>query len=223
MRRPGIASIWSRRLISSRQAVKIFECIDDLDPESLGAGGIEDQHCLVPYLMFTPEAQDRWDTWRSELEKRVRSCALDHAPAFRAHVGKQRSLVPSLALLFHLIEWAAQGGSGPIPLAALDRGIEWCTFVEAHARKLYRVELEPGMEAGRGLLDRFKRGAVEHGATVRDIYQRHWAGLNTAAKVAAALDVLIAYGWARVDTVETDGRPSDRVALHPLLRGLTDG
>jgi Protein of unknown function (DUF3987) len=49
---------------------------------------------------FSAEAQERFGAWRRELEHRIRSGAL--SPAM--HLAKARSLLPKLALIFHLAE-----------------------------------------------------------------------------------------------------------------------
>ncbi len=54
-----------------------------------------------------PGGAGRRDEWRDELEHRLRSDELDHAPAFASHLAKYRSLMPELALIFHLIDVAA--------------------------------------------------------------------------------------------------------------------
>jgi len=56
-----------------------------------------------------------------------------------------------------------------------------------------------------------------------DVYRHHWPGLATADEANAAIDVLEAAGWVRAETMETGGRPTDVLRLHPELRGGADG
>ena len=96
---------------------------------------------------------------------------------------------------------------------------EWCDFLEQHARKLYAQELFPGRSSARVLAQKIEAGKVLHGDLVRDIYaNHHWAELKTASEVTAALEILESFGWVRIETVSTPGRPSERVLLHPDLR-----
>jgi hypothetical protein len=208
-------------------AYGIFKALDRLKPPEG-----ED----IPALRFAPDAQDLFDAWRHELESRLRSEELSTTPTFESHVAKFRSLMPSLALLFHLINVAetfapfatsVDGHSGeivveqipPVSLKAAQRAAAWVDFLECHARKVYASELTPGVEAARALSAKIKAGEVQDGATVRSIYDRHWSGLSTNKQVVAALDVLCSAGWVQIDRVETGGRPSDVVRIHPSFKG----
>jgi Protein of unknown function (DUF3987) len=51
----------------------------------------------VPFLRFDPAAQEHFDSWRADLEQRLR--AEDDHPVLLSHVAKYRSLMPSLALI----------------------------------------------------------------------------------------------------------------------------
>lgn len=110
-----------------------------------------------------------------------------------------------------------------MPLLALELAIQWSEFLEAHARKLYRDELEPGIRAADHLLARMRSGAVQHGASVREIYRHGWTGLNKRERVLVALDVLEACGWVRIESGESseqgDG-PTEIVLLHPSIREI---
>jgi hypothetical protein len=213
----------------------IFERLDNVG-QLLPADVERDSDSQIPSLRFDDEAQQVFDAWRAELEHRLRSGALRDAPAFEAHFSKYRSLMPSLALLFHLVD-AAQGacvgtdstdsgpngsvGGGAVSAAAARLAAAWCAFLELHAAKVYDAELRPGVAAAQALAAKMEAGAIEDGAAVRDIYRRQWSGLTTADQVAAGLAVLEAAHWVRVEeggASERGGRPSERVRLHPDLR-----
>lgn len=115
----------------------IFQQLDQLDPVARGALVSKDS---IPYFQFTDEAQERYDRWRAQLEGRLRSNELDGTPAFAAHLSKYRSLVPSLSLIFHLVELVDRKTAGPISLSALALALQWTEFLENHARKLYAQE-----------------------------------------------------------------------------------
>jgi len=69
-------------------------------------------------LRFSPEAQELFYEWFTQLEWRLRSPELKRTPAFESHLAKYRSLMPTLALLFHLVEVVGTGSIGPVSLAA---------------------------------------------------------------------------------------------------------
>jgi len=69
-----------------------------------------------PFLRFAPDAQALFDVWRAELEATLRSD--DDHPVVISHLAKYRSLMPSLALIVHLIDGLDRGTSGPVSRAA---------------------------------------------------------------------------------------------------------
>ena len=57
-------------------------------------------------------------------------------PALISHCSKYRSLMPSLALIFHVIEAVTRGTGGPVSLAAAERAMAWCDYLAANAADL---------------------------------------------------------------------------------------
>src|SRR5690606_24201348 len=86
------------------RAYDIFAWLDTVAPADVGA---QQEAESIPYLRFDAGGQAVWDAWRSELENRLRSDELSSTPAFESHLAKYRSLMPSLALIFHLVDAAA--------------------------------------------------------------------------------------------------------------------
>src|SRR5262249_37729874 len=81
-------------------AYSLYRRLAELAPERYGAQCESDDD--IPALRFDDAAQEVFDAWRDELENRLLS---DDLPAaLDAHLGKFRSLMPSLALIFHLAE-----------------------------------------------------------------------------------------------------------------------
>jgi putative DNA primase/helicase len=225
----------------------IYETLDRLDREIVREcfGGSDfDGNDEIPALRFSAEAQDLFDQWRSELENRLRSNELASFPAFESHIAKYRSLMPSLALIFHLIGWAAsqQGISeddregfvgsvgNPSPCSGkflngvcfsdAQMAAAWCEYLEAHARKIYAPELQPDLGSARVLADRIREGAVRDGMSVREIYRHDWEGLSSPQDVESAIKVLEDYHWARIEPVASGpigGRPSKVIRLNPSL------
>lgn len=200
------------------RAATVFAGLDTLTAYSVDAacddGGI-------PYLRFTPQAQAVFDAWRDELERRLRSDELDDAPSFASHLSKYRSLMPSLALIFHLIGVAAGEGPGPVGESSARLGADWCDFLELHARKVYTAELAAGASSTIALANKIEAGAVIDKQPVRELYRAQWAGLRTPERVLSGLTGLSELGWLRMETVESTsvgGRPSQVVRLHPELR-----
>jgi putative DNA primase/helicase len=200
------------------RAFSMYAALDGLRPvDASDAGGGP-----VPFVQFAEDAQELWDTWRDELERRLRSHEFDRTPALEAHLAKYRSLMPSLALLSHLADVMSSGTTSadiqPVSLKAAQLGAAWCEFLEQHARKLYGSELQPAVAAARKLAAKIEEQEIKHGQAVRDIYRPQWEGLRTSEAVRAGLGVLESHNWVRVITQVTGGRTTDVVELHPGLR-----
>lgn len=187
----------------------------------------------VAYLRFSEEAQHLFDTWRVDLEHELRSGNL--SPAMESHKSKYRSLFPALALLLEIADSAESGevedpetgevlraviGEPPTEVSEVSafRAGAWCEFLEAHARRVYYSAERPEIRSARELLKHVKAGDVSHGEPVRSMLRKGWATLGTREEVDGALDVLQEHNWLRVLKMDTGGRPSAVVTLHPSLR-----
>lgn len=170
-------------------------------------------------LHFSAEAQDLFDTWRGQLEARLRDASMSTTPAFESHMSKYRSLMPSLALIFHLVELVdGQTESTEVSLKAAQLACAWCDYLELHARRIYAAETNTGVIAAHALMEKIDDGAINDGMTVRDIYRAGWEGLSDRSIVQAALTVLEQHHAVRVVEHQTGGRSSAIVRLHPSLR-----
>lgn len=202
--------------MTKNRAYAVYEALDSLTPEEFGATAEDEGR--IPAVRYVPDAQEVFNRWRDELEARLRSGEL--SPALESHLAKYRSLMPSLALVFHLVAFVdGKAEPGTVGLEAALQAAAWCEYLETHAGRLYASAENPAMEGARALLGRIRKGDVKDGSSIRDIYQgRHWSKLSTSEEVSAAATVLEEYGWLHVEKVETRGRPATRIRLHPSLR-----
>jgi hypothetical protein len=195
------------------RAAAVFRKLDELTPEAVRASSA---HSEIPAVRFAPDAQELFDAWRMDLETRLRGAELLAFPAYESHVAKYRSLMPALALILHLVDVVdGRGVPGPILLGAAKLAAAWVDFLDAHARRVYAVELDPSRAAARALAKHIEDGDVCDGDTVRDIYRRGWAGLQTRELVDAALRELQRLAWLRTEARETGGREARVIRLHP--------
>jgi hypothetical protein len=203
---------------AKNRAYEVFKRLDDLDPEDFGASDEDEEG--IPAVRFTEEAQEVFDRWRDELEIRLRSEELP--PALESHLAKYRSLMPSLALIFQLIEHVdGAGEGGAVGFRCALQAAAWCEYLETHARRLYSSAENPAIEGARALLERIRNGDVNDGDSSRSVYRRHWAKLSTPEEVNGACGVLEEFGWLRIEVAKTSGRSTTRVRLHPTLRKQT--
>lgn len=205
---------------------RVFDALDRVKGRDLP--GVPEGTALgplaIPCLRFAPEAQALFDVWRDGLERRVREPGIEQTPAFASHLAKYRSLMPSLALVFALVD-GAEGGfvgiGGGIPLEAAQRAAAWCEYLEQHARKLYAVELNPAATAAHALARKIRDGLLHDGMTLRDVERAEWSGLTRDAAVRDGIELLERLGWVRLERRgpgPEGGRPSGVIRVNPAVR-----
>ncbi len=218
---PDVNKSWANidRLPDARARRAVLDNLRRLRDRSkeLGAERDPGDESGIPFLRFAEDAQVRFDDWRTGLESQLR--AGDEHPAMESHLAKFRSLIPSLALLFHL----ADGGTGPVPLRCLDRAIATGAYLESHARRLYSVALSPGLPAATRLLAKIKSGALSSEFTLREVYRKGWSGLGTKEDAQPAVALLEEYGWLRSQRVSTGGAPKETLIVNPRVLDRPSG
>ncbi len=177
----------------------------------------------IPGVRFSQPAQEAFNVWREELESRLRSNEIG-CSAFESHLAKYRSLMPSLALLFWILEDAhhIHGGSA-VSLSATTLAIRWCDFLEKHALKAYRIGQSAEALATKKLAESVEHGLVPHASSVRSIYRKQWTHLKTPQLVEQALDSLEELNWLQVVHATVQGGKSKRVMIHPKFRNQVGG
>jgi hypothetical protein len=174
-------------------------------------------------LHFTPEAQQFWNEWWIALEHQLRSDE-DH-PVIIAHMAKYRSLFPSLAVIFHLLDTVEHGRPGPISYKAAVLAAAWCAYLEAHARRVYALVTHGSASSGGvvGLSEKIKAGQVPAILTSRIIQRKNWQGLDTSEACALALEELEELGWLLPVTYKPKRGPAPGQAwkVNPKVMGKT--
>ena len=199
------------------RAYRIFARLDRLDADALGV--TEESSSGVPILRFSGDAQELFNTWLVELEERLHSGKTE-SPAFESFLAKFRSLMPSLSLLFHLVEWAdGKVAANGITRESAAQAAAWCDFLEAHAMKIYAGAIHPDVESAHALAKRIESGEVRDGDSIKDIYRHGWSLLSSRSDVVGAIGVLEDCHWLRVQKPGGQGRPSEVVRLHPDFTG----
>lgn len=190
--------------VAEAAALSVFERLDRLDPQLIGA----EQHPAVdvPYLRLDPDAQGMFIEWFTTLMQRLRSGG--EPPFMEAHLAKYPALVGRLALTLHLCDH----NRGPVGVEALAMALDWCEYLEPHARRMYAPATDNGIGAAHLLLKR--RDELPEQFTQRDVYRKCWAGLDVDS-VKGAVDVLVEYGHLFEFTTDTGGRPSAIYAWRP--------
>lgn len=200
---------------AAEQARKIFQGLTELSADE------------PRRLKFAADAQELFNDWLGELETKIRGGQLH--PALVAHLAKYRSLMPSLALLFELADWAAGlDGGESVSLDHARRAADFCDYLDSHARRVYACIVSPELRAARELGKKVRSGQAgtadkESGLTVlsaREVYRQGWTGLSTPQEVYAAIEILEDAGWLRPFRQESGpsgGRPSSRYIINPRV------
>jgi hypothetical protein len=170
----------SPNLAARERVFEVFNYIDSVPNPVRGQ---------IPSVRFSEPAQEAFNVWRRELESRLRSNEIG-CSAFESHLAKFRSLMPSLALLFWLLEDPKHiHGSSDISFSAATLAIRWCDFLEKHAFKAYRIGQSAEALALKKLAECVENGLVPHASSVRTIYRRqliiskHHSSWNRRLKV----------------------------------------
>ena len=164
-----------------------------MDFRQVGAFAEEGQ---TPYFRFTDEAQAVFNAWLTELEIKLRA---DEEPVLQEHLGKYRSLMPSLALQFHLLNLAHTPGvnGGPVSKECAEQAAAWCEYLESHARRIYGLITSATAQAAAQLAKRLTKGELPERFTVREVYRKGWSLLGDNEMARNACEELVSLGWLR--------------------------
>ena len=183
-------------------AFALFETLARADFDHLAE---TDPYGKIPHLRFADVAQTLFASWYDHLQGQKVE-APDEAPLMVEFLSKQPKTFAALALLFHLIDRAdaiRQGQTpGPVSESAARRAAGWCTYLEAHARRIFALGQTLQSQAAGELARRIAAGALDgrENFSARDIYRKQWHLLNDAEIVGNALSELVEAGWLLRDT-----------------------
>jgi hypothetical protein len=214
---PDAPAEWNNidRFPDTREKNRAWEIFKALSGDIPGA--VKEEGADIPALRFSSRGQGVFDEWLSGLMNRLLS---DHGmhPAIESHLSKYKSLMPSLALIFHLVDMADGTTSGPVTETAALMAAAWCDYLESHAGRIYGGSTSPGEEAAREIVKHIRCEDIQDGCKPKDIYKNQWSRLATPGDVKAGLEVLEEYEWLTVDKASTGGRPSEIIRLNPKIK-----
>jgi putative DNA primase/helicase len=201
---------------AKNRAYAAFHALDALDPATIGATVEANE---IPYLHFSEDAQGFFDSWREALEPKVRTSR--ETAALVSHLAKYRSLMPSLALLFHLIDIIDRKSFGPVSLPAARCAAAWCHYLEEHARRIYQLAFDGDPEPAQRLAERIKESLPSPFA-IGDVVKKGWSSLPTVEAVERAVAMLEEHNWVKrreIPPGPQGGRPKVEIHINPLARG----
>lgn len=199
-------------------AFAVFETLAEFDPVAWGAAPA-DEIAKFPWFRLDDEAQAVFIEWSEDLHRK--RLPQEEEPIIRQHLAKFDKLFPALALVFHLVEGAAEGIRGPVTKDAALRAAAWCEFLEAHARRCYGLLKDDGLRAAQALAAKLEYGALEDGFTLRDVRRNQWRHLTADEAIQAALDWLEDVDWLQGEasggTGPGSGRRTVRYRINPAV------
>jgi len=172
---------------------RVFKVIDTLAGMQFEYYGAQTEG-KRPIFQFDSQAQELFYIWITELEEKLKQ---DDQPVILEHLGKYRSLMPSLSLIDHLICLADGAPAGPVTLESARRAAAWCEYLESHARRVYGLIADIRQKAAAELAKKLKTRKLKDGFSQRDIYRNGWHLLTDPETVKAACIELIEAGWIR--------------------------
>ena len=220
----------------SRDAIyHLFETIDSMqlgDFMRYGANPIDDYY-KRPYYRFNDEAYQEFMSWYDALK--LRAGDAEHS-VIAEHLIKYAKTVPSLALVFHLVDCIEHGTSlGAVNMNALRAALAWCEVLESHMMRIYSTVTDSANIKAAYLAEKImkmvRKGTdktdktpwISHGFTARQLIRKGWKGLTDADDVLNALEILVENDWLSWEEVKSTGqggRPTERYSINSRLSEL---
>lgn len=208
-----------------KEVCDYFKQVDELTAELLikmGAHPIDDFNSR-PYYRFSESAQTLFVDWTTKLHKE--KIENEEHSIIVQHLQKYPKLMASLALIFHIIDGIKFGSVGDISLQSAEMAIEWCEYLESHARRIYGLILNAVYTKASVLGKKLKQLNEQHGwylngFKARDIHRKNWKSLTDIESVENALELLIDKNWLSVEEIPTTGkggRPTQLYRINPKI------
>jgi len=178
-----------------------------------------------PFVRFSNEGQKVFNEWFENLH--INQIENEDNPLIEEHLCKYKSLMPSLSLIFHLIE-VADGKSTDVKCVSAENAtlaIACVRYLETHARRIYAVAESPEFSAAIILSQKIKAHKVPSPFTAKYVYDKGWHALSNAKIVNSACAILIEKEWLKVgdSTKNVTGRPpAKEYIINPVFTNSPD-
>lgn len=176
---------------AKQRAYDIMEKLAEMDFTMFGAE--IDEPGSRPYFRFSETAQTVFNEWLTDLQ--LSKLKNEESPLMVEHFGKFRSLMPSLALIFHCIDIVDGNGEIAISEKSAKLAVKWCNYLESHARRIYAIADNQEYEATVSLSKKIKDGKLCTPFTSKTVYDKGWHNLKDKDIVESACNMLIDENW----------------------------
>ncbi len=163
-------------------------------------------------IRFSAEAQKMFRVWWEDFQKRINEGHF--SASLKAHLLKMNRTIPTLALIFELVE----GGRFEISLPSLSMALRWSSYLLSHAKRFYAAGDTLTAESAKLIVERCDH--LPDVFTARDIYRRCWRSLNDKETVKQALELLCGSNHLRKKfiTHQTSEHSRAYYEWHPLIK-----
>lgn len=213
---PAISKAWKNIDRKPRQAE--YQALAGIFAKAANISSL--YHQAKNGLRFSQAAQDLFNHWRNGLELRLRSGEIE-SEDFESHLSKYRSLVPSLSLIFELMQALSQGSDFiEVGIDSINMAINWVIYLEHHAQKLYKEKLSISQKGAILLAKKIKSQEAKDGDSLRSIYRHHWSWLDTPEKLEKAIARLEECGWVLIESISNSTGKSAVIRINPKIDGF---
>lgn len=174
-----------------------------------------DEMVFDEHLSFDGVAQAIFDSWRLDLETRIRN---ESETLIESHLAKYRSLVPSIALLLHLAKNALSSSTADkVNSSSIECAIKWCEYLESHSRRIYGMASLSEVDGAKNLIKKIEQGLLPETFTARMVYKHHWSRLSKAEDVNSICSLLVDHGYLMENPIKGIGRPMTEYIINPCI------
>ncbi|GAB6071013.1 hypothetical protein JCM30760_21100 [Thiomicrorhabdus hydrogeniphila] len=152
-------------------------------------------------LRFSPETQQKFKDFYENHETQGGLDSFE--PALEEHFNKYSSLLPSIALIFQIIE---NFDSEFISLKNFQYALNWVEYLASHAKKVYSKNSNLTDKA---LTIYRNKNQLKHSFSASDVKRKGWSGLKDINFISEVLDLLTQQSILGIQKIDTNnvGRP----------------
>lgn len=165
----------------------------------------------VQLLHFDKDAQELFNNWYQENEAMLRAGSL--SPSEHSHFAKYRSLVPGLALLFHLLN----GHQDLVSKDSLQIALQFARYLKSHAKRTYCSVNGLDSAPTKALAKKLLEGKLVDDFTQRTLLHKGWTNLSHKDTVSLAVNALVERDWLSEHQSEKAGRKTTIYKINPRI------
>ena len=198
---------------ANKQAlIRMFQAITSLQQlNATRIAGAVMNNSGVQLMHFDKDAQELFNTWYQENETMLRTGSL--SPSEHSHFAKYRSLVPGLALLFHLLN----GHQDLVRKDNLQTALQFARYLKSHAKRAYCSVNGLDSAPTKALAKKLLEGKLVDDFTQRSLLHKGWTNLSHKDTVALAVNALVEHDWLSEHLSEKAGRKTTIYKINPRI------